>query len=243
MRIQDIPTFCINLKEATKRWENIELQAKHYGINIQRWEGSRPHEIPSNFSQSLSLPVRAATFSHIRIWKHALEKGYDSVFILEDDAKFRYDWLDILNEKLKTLQQEDPNWFALWLNASEEIHPTETWKKVTEQYLAGGYIIHKRAMEWLLNTYLPNTIYCIDWMTTRMQYVGNVYSFFPWLIIQDGSPSFCQSDNSLDFQKVVRLLKEANYSMEKYNIGYENNSGSENVCTGKCDSCGKKCNS
>jgi dCMP deaminase len=221
VELKDIPIFCINLTEATKRWENIEKQAKFYGLNIQRWEGTRPSEIPPNFSHALSPNVKAATYSHVRIWNHCLEQGWDSVFILEDDAKFRHDWISIVNEKLKTLEQEDAEWDALWLNASEEIEQKETWKQVTEQYLAGAYIIHRRAIEWLLNTYESSTFFCIDWMTTRLQLRGHVYSYFPWLAIQDGSPSFCQQDNSADYNKVLRLLKDANYDLEKYNMDYK----------------------
>ncbi len=239
MRIQDIPTFCINLKEATKRWDNIELQAKYYGINIQRWEASRPEEVKGTFPGYLPSGARACTYSHLQIYRDCLEKGIDVIFILEDDAKFRYDWLDIMNEKLKTINTDDPNWDAIFLNVSESIEQREKWVEVREQYLTGGYIIHKRGMEWILNNYTrENQItYCIDWITTRMQYRGHSYSFFPWLIIQDASPSFIQQDNSPDYNKVLRLLKEANYSLENYSIR------DKNACTGKCDSCGKKCNS
>jgi hypothetical protein len=57
-----------------------------------------------------------------------------------------------------------------------------------------------------------------DWMTSRLQMRWNSYSYFPWLIIQEGDESTIGSGVEADHAKVIRCLKEANYSLENYLI-------------------------
>jgi dCMP deaminase len=218
VRIQDIPTFCINLDGAESRWKQIQQQAHAYDISITRWPASTPSDASSlQFGQNLSGGQQACALSHFRIWSHAIEHNLDAVFVLEDDALFRKDWIHILNSKLSTLYEEDPQWDSLFLNCSEEIHPQNTWTIIKRQAMTAGYILNKHAIQFLYEKY-KGSLVCADWMTQILQERGHSYSLFPWLVIQDGSPSFIQSDNSPDYQKVLRLLNSANYSLSNYTI-------------------------
>ena len=54
-------------------------------------------------------------------------------------------------------------------------------------------------------------------MTTRLQLNNHSYSFFPWLVIQEGNYSLIQEKvPDEDYAKVVRCLKEINYSLDNY---------------------------
>jgi dCMP deaminase len=216
MRLQDIPIFCVSLENATSRWKQIESQAKSYTIDIHKWKASVPSDTEHvNFAQQLSGPQKACALSHIRLWEYCLENKYPYVLILEDDALFRHDWIEVLNSKLESLEKDDPHWDSIFLNCSEEILPVNTWKDIKRQCLTGGYLIRNHAMQYLIDTYKGKWA-CADWMTQVLQERGHSYSIFPWLVIQDGSPSFIQQDNSPDYQKVCRLLSSVNYSLENY---------------------------
>lgn len=218
MRVQDIPTFCINLENAPQRWKQIQAQANAYNISIKYWKASTPSDTDTiPFIQHLSGPQKACALSHILLWNYAITHNLEYILILEDDALFRNDWIYVLNSKLESLEQEDPLWDAIFLNCSEEITPHHTWSIVKRQAMTGAYIIRKHAIQHLLYTYNNNWA-CADWMTQVLQERGHSYSIFPWLVIQDGSPSFIQSDNSPDYQKVLSLLEKANYPISNYSI-------------------------
>ncbi len=214
MDIRKIPTYCISLPEATERWKTMQNRCLAFGIPVRRWIASKPDNVEGSYAHYLNPFQKACAYSHIRLWKHALESGYDYIFILEDDAKFRYDWIEVLNKFLPTLPAD---WDAVILNVSEEIEPLETWSVIKDQCLTAGYLIHRRAIEYILEyCRATNVYYASDWMTQILQKRGRCYSIFPWLIIQDGSPSCIQKDNSPDYKKVVRLLTHYNYPLANY---------------------------
>lgn len=218
LRVEAIPTFCINLPDAKSRWKAIQAQARAYGITIQRWEASTPDQVTGNYFEDLTKGQRACTHSHLRLFRHALERETgECVFILEDDAKFRNDWLPTLNGFLAVLSERDPDWDAVFLNVSEEIYPLHTWLPIKRQCSTGGYIIHRRGIEFILQNFAQKW-HCIDWMTQVLQERGHTYSIFPWLVIQDGSPSSVQSSDkaNADQEKMVRLLGEAKYDLSNY---------------------------
>ncbi len=215
MRLEDIPIFCISLDSAQDRWSRIEAQAATYGVSIQRWPASTPADLSGNFKASLTPAQKACTCSHVQVWKHVIEKGYPAVLILEDDATFRHDWKEVLGEKLAVIDKEDNKWEGIFLNCSESISPKQTWSMILRQALSAGYLLHRRGIDFLFSRY-GGEWYCIDWMTQVLQERKHCYSIFPWLVIQDGSASFIQKNNSPDYQKVLRLLSEVNYPIENY---------------------------
>jgi len=141
--------------------------------------------------------------------------------ILEDDACFDKDWLLKLEQFSIDLSYE-PNrlntWELILLNASEPIyHREHLWTQVEEQFLTGGYIISQRGINAILNMFHP--VYSSsDWMTSRLQMRWNSYSYFPWLIIQEGDESTIGSGVEADHRKVLDCLCRINYSLDNYII-------------------------
>jgi len=210
-------TFCISLESHKKRWENMQRRFAAENLKVTRWPASTPNTITDNFVGYLNSLEKACTQSHINIWKHVIQNKLEYAFVLEDDACFDNTW----REKLNANTIEDPEWDIVLLNASEIEYPIHTWKRVTEQFMTAGYIISYKGALSLMNSYRHEFAMC-DWMTSRIQYNGHTYSYFPWLIIQEGVDSTLKDPKSnsqqADRDKMVRLLKEVDYSLDNYDI-------------------------
>jgi|688.fasta_scaffold131282_2 GR25 family glycosyltransferase involved in LPS biosynthesis len=194
-------TFCISLDS---RWPRMSARLGALGIECERWIASTPDQVVDRFAGYLNGGQRACGQSHVNVWRMIVERGLEYALILEDDAMFANDW----REKLDLLSGvDDPEWDAVFLNASEPIIPEDTWVVAREQYLTGAYIISQRGAQCLLEWY-ANEFASSDWMTSRLQTRGHSYSYFPWLVIQEGLDSTIGSGVEADHAKVVRCLGE-----------------------------------
>jgi GR25 family glycosyltransferase involved in LPS biosynthesis len=205
-------SFCISLESAKDRWNRMQSRFEYFGMDVTRWIASTPDKLTDTFSNTLNPYQKACAQSHLNVWKHIIENKLEYALILEDDACFDKTWLKKTTDFLKNLGS---NWDMILLNASEPIKSLHKWETVTEQYLAGGYILSLQGAEKLVNGF-KNCYYSSDWMTSRLQQCGLSYSYFPWLIIQEGFGTTIGSDFEADHKKVVRCLKEINYSFDNY---------------------------
>lgn len=211
-------TFCISLESKVDRWEKMTKRFDKAGLKVSRWLAScRPDEMTENYVYYLSLGQKGCAQSHINLWRHLLNSPYEYYFILEDDACFDINWREKLDSIWNDIQ--DSEWDAIFLNASEPIEQTYQWIRCYEQYLTAGYIISKRGAQKLLEQF-KDCFYASDWMTSRLQYYHHCYSYFPWLIIQEGNESTISTTNGHieDHKKVVRCLEKINYSIENYDV-------------------------
>ena len=203
-------TFCISLASHQERWEKMKQRFVVFDMSVCRWLASvGPID---TFHSELNAGQIGCAQSHISIWRHMVLHEIEYAMILEDDACFDKSW----QERLATGLPEDSNWDALFLNVSEPIHPSHTWSKINgDQYLTGGYILSLRGAKKVLAMF-DGYFYSSDWMTSRLQTHGHSYSYFPWIIIQEGNESTIGSGVEADHAKVVRCLREANYSLDNY---------------------------
>jgi GR25 family glycosyltransferase involved in LPS biosynthesis len=208
-------TFCISLLSNKERRQKMEERFKKLNLDVTFWEASTKDTLIDNFVDYLSGVQKACTQSHWNIWKHIVKNDIKYSLILEDDACFDKNWVEKLNQFKMDIH--DLEWDSILLNASEEIQEVNKWVQVTEQYLCGGYILSKKGAEILISWY-SNCLYMSDLMTTRLQLNGHSYSYFPWLIIQEGNETTINSNIIEDHQKVVRLLKTIDYSLDNYII-------------------------
>jgi glycosyl transferase family 25 len=208
-------TFCISLDSRPDRWERMQKRFDFFDMEVQRWSASTGQNTTDVFAEYLNGGQRGCSQSHINIYRHILEKNIKYALILEDDACFDIQWRTRLNEFSNMLteeQMEDLNMVVL--NASEPMDNLFQWELQREQYLTGGYIITQKGAKWMLD-YFRNCFFSADWMTTRMQlYSGNSYSYFPWLIIQEGNDSTIGDKWEADHNKVVTCLENIHYSIE-----------------------------
>lgn len=204
-------TFCISVESNTERRDKMKKRFNMANLDVTFWKASTPADLTYNFAYFLNDNQRACSQSHFSLWKYVLENNLEYAFILEDDACFVKDW----RQKLDTFENIDDEWDAVCLNVSESIPTRNKWTIVQEQYLTGGYIISKRGCEKLVSGF-SSCLYASDWMTSRLQFDNKCYSYFPWLIIQEGSESTIGSGYAEDHKKVIRLLDEIQYSLDNY---------------------------
>jgi len=207
-------TFCISLD---KRWEKMKHRLTVMDISATRFPAARGNteDIQDNFYDYLNGGQRGCAQSHINIWRHILKENLPYAMILEDDACFDKAW----RQKLELAQEQiqDPEWDAIFLNVSEPMTPTHQWQRVQDQYLTGGYILSQKGVRKILALF-EGYYGSSDWMTTRLQTMGHSYSYFPWLIIQEGDESTIGSGVEADHAKVVRCLGEIGYELANYVI-------------------------
>lgn len=221
LQLDTIPIFCINLEKKPEKFDTIRKRLLTYELNVERWIADTPDTVTYNMVDYLKPGQRACTASHLNLFNHILLNNEEVILILEDDASFRHDWKTIVNEKLKTIDRDDPDWDCLFLNISDEVHPLETWSKIYDQCLSAGYIINKKGIKFILN-HFKNLYYCIDWMTQILQSRGHSYSYFPWLIIQENHKSDTRAndktDENVDYLKVKDVLAKHSYSLDHYDL-------------------------
>jgi GR25 family glycosyltransferase involved in LPS biosynthesis len=208
-------TFCISLLSNKERAEKMQNRFQKLHMDVTIWPASTPETITSTFVYYLNKENRACSQSHFNVWKHIVEKKIDYAMILEDDACFDKSFF----EKLQQFNNDinDNEWDAIFLNASEPIEIVNKWIQVQEQYLAGGYILSLGGANKLLSMF-QNELFAADWMTSRLQVYNHSYSYFPWLIIQEGKETTIGSNVDADHKKVLRCLNEIAYSIDNYII-------------------------
>lgn len=208
-------TFCIHLESNGERWEKMEKRFAFFNMSVTKWPASTSNDIVDNFPFYLNGGQRGCAQSHIHIWRHIVEKELDYALILEDDACFDKEWKTKINKFCEL--NEDKEWDAVFLNASEPIKTLDTWvcTKEQEQYLTAGYILSNKGARTLLHDF-RDCFFSSDWMTSRIQLHGHSYSYFPWLIIQEGKDSNIGSNLEADREKVLCCLNEIQYSLDHY---------------------------
>jgi len=203
-------TFCISLDSAPERWSHMCSRFREHNMNVVRWIASTPDNLTEKFADYMNPGQRACAQSHFYIWRHMVSENLPYALILEDDAMFDHQWFSKLSEMIVDVGE----WDAIFLNASEAITPAYQWTLVTDQYLTGGYVLSLEGAKRLLGMF-SGELWGADWMTTRLQTMGRSWSYFPWLIIQEGFESTIGSGVEADHAKVVRLLGDIGYSLEE----------------------------
>ena len=221
MKFDETNTFCISANAA--RWLRMVARFSEIGLSCDQWIATKPEETTDVFYEKLNPFQKACAQSHINIWRHIVNNDLPYAFIMEDDACFDILWREKLDEIDEILcischsGSTEGKWDGIFLNASEPMQPLFTWDIVQEQYFCGGYILSNAGARWLLNEF-GDCFYSADWMSTRMQLRGRSYSYYPWLIIQEGLESTIGSGVSLDHSKVVSCLSSDEYSLDNYVI-------------------------
>ena len=210
-------TFCISLLESTCRWEKMVRRFTHFEMenNVTKWTACSDcsESIENNFVHYLNGNQRGCAQSHINIWRHIVSENLPYALVLEDDATFDHSWLSKLDDFCINIR--DTEWDAIFLNASEPVFPVHTWCKADDQLLTGGYIMSNRGARETISMF-QHCFYASDWMTRCLQTRGHCYTYYPWLIIQEGTDSNISNNVEADHEKVIRCLREINYTIQNY---------------------------
>jgi len=209
-------TFCISLYSIPSRWEKMERRFKQLNLDVTRFKAvSQPDEIDVPFVSYLTPAQKYCAQSHINLWRHIIVKNLPYVLILEDDACFDLKWKEKLDDFSKHINDTDLD--AIFLNVSEPLDKTNVWTMADEQYLTGGYILTYKGAKLMLDCF-SGCFYTSDWMTSRLQKNRHSYTYFPWLIIQQGVESTIGINIKEDHNKVLKCLNNISYSLSNYII-------------------------
>lgn len=208
--------FCISLQSHETRWKRMKQKLVLAGLHrVTRFPAAigGTADIVDHFAGYLNNGQKGCSQSHINLWRHMIREQLPYALILEDDACFDKDWRVQLNAFHEHVS--DPDWELILLNASEPCVPLHRWMPAREQLLTAGYILSIRGARRLLELFAHE--YCAsDWMTSRIQYYGHSYCYFPWPIIQEGNESTIGSRYTEDHAKVIKCLQEIDYSLNHY---------------------------
>jgi GR25 family glycosyltransferase involved in LPS biosynthesis len=204
--------FCIHVSTSTVRQQQMEARLGRQGLPIVFWEATTPETLPKDevFAPYLTQRQRSCAYSHLRVWRHMVANRMPYALILEDDILFDGEWRKKLDE-----WEPEQQWDMVLLNAADPVSPPFRWERATNQCLAGAYILSLQGAEWMLAVYQRE--WCAsDWMTNQLQTRGRSYVYFPWLVIQEGLGTEVGSNYDADHKKVVRCLREIDYSLDHY---------------------------
>jgi GR25 family glycosyltransferase involved in LPS biosynthesis len=221
--MESIPSFCINVPSAKHRMNRMHRRFSDVNLNVKQWVAATPSTLGDlPYADYLTPGQRGCAKSHYDIWCHIVNNSIPVTLIFEDDAVFRHDCIEKLQERLASIDNEDPEWDMLLLNASDKVEPAETWVRTKDQCMLAAYVLSLRGAQELVNLG-KITVYASDWTTQLLQRRGHSYTYFPWLVVQDGLDSLINNKQitvthtaSEDWKKVNRLLHEADYDINNY---------------------------
>lgn len=208
-------TFCISLLSNKIRRLKMEERFKKLDLDVTFWGSSTKDTLKDNFAHYLNDGQKGCAQSHWNIWKYIIENNIEYALILEDDACFDKNWVEKINQF--KIDINDVEWDSILLNSSESEDIINKWVLTQEQYLTGGYILSLKGAKTLINNF-SNCLFTSDWMTSRLQLNRHSYSYFPWLIIQEGNETTINSNIEADHEKVIKLLNTIDYSLDNYII-------------------------
>lgn len=205
-------SFCISLQSNKARCDNMHRRFSLMSMQVTTFQACTELDKTLDFASYLNIGQKLCSQSHIKLWKHILNSNVPYALVLEDDAVFDHSWEDRLQEfDVCKIQEFD----AIFLNASEPEADIFKWVKANEQYLTAGYIISRQGIFALLELFKCE-YHASDFMMVQLQKRSKSYTYFPWLILQDGVDSTIGSGVQEDHAKVIKCLSEINYSLENY---------------------------
>jgi len=136
--------YVINLDHRNDRWESISKMAQTAGIHIERWDATKAADIDLEVHR-IGTRVKkqscvACWSSHVKLYRHALEKGYDRLLVLEDDADIPADLIQQVDHLLSTNDTSD---FDLVYLGSADKYPA---KQFSENLSISQYTLLTHAM-------------------------------------------------------------------------------------------------
>jgi len=168
-------SFCINLDESIKRWNDVQPEFEKIGVHVERFSAIKP----DNFIEGFRWPAEYGCYlSHMAVIQKAFDDGLDNVLVFEDDVMFLEGYEEVLVKALEELP-EDWDMFFLGLRPEEDLEPfSNNLYKAHYFNCAQAYAVNKKTMKGLLdvkpeildvlygkytknhNVYTPNKLVC-----------------------------------------------------------------------------------
>lgn len=197
--------FLINLESRPDRLKEADCHLKEQGIEYERF----PAIADDNGIKGLILSMAA-------LFKVCLERGYNNVMILEDDAEMLFPAVPFLNEIIQQLPN-DYHCFHLGLNLlTRPKKVSNNILQINTSYATHAVCYSKAGMELILPMLLREEFTAYDILLMKeVQIYGKCYATFPMLCTQ--------RTNYSNIEKKVtdwRTLMAMTYAMHTKNLQY-----------------------
>lgn len=202
----------INLECRVDRKNHIEKELKKINLNGLRLDAVKIDKAnDSNFKYStLRRGLIGAALSHIKCLEIALERNYNHIMILEDDAEFIYP--ELLRDKINNFLETCREWDFLFISGNN----FEPYERVNENYIkvnscqtAGCYIVNGHYIKTLLNNMKESLVkeQPFDTYFFYLQNIDKWYLLTPVLCIQRDDYSDIEECNVSYRNQMLRVDK------------------------------------
>ena len=211
-------TYVINLDAATGRLERVTRRCQSLGIQCTRFPGVNGRELTREELITEATPecrsnctpaMLGCGLSHIRLWKHALQKKHKRVLIIEDDVEFK---TELFWPTMRAALEEVPKDFdilllgcfglcdadntdrsftqtLLRLNLNRASLNTNTFRSehvYSPEFFSGthAYIVSEQGLRKLLRV-IPRVDKHIDWSMAEAHEHINIYAIDPAIAHQE----------------------------------------------------------
>jgi len=179
-------TLFINLEHRTDRLEHVKLELAKLGIN-----GERVNAVKSK------IGAIGCTLSHIRCLELAKQRGYEYVFICEDDITFMNP--ELLIKNLTKFHEEDNMMWDMIIIGGNNVPPYEkiddSCVKVGSCQTTTGYLVNGHYFDKLIDNFRTginkliqnpqlHVLYAIDKYWFNLQKVDNWFLIIPLTVTQ-----------------------------------------------------------
>jgi GR25 family glycosyltransferase involved in LPS biosynthesis len=193
--------FVINMDRDADRLGKVREHFKDVGVpfDVSRFPAidGRSIEVADDVApwcmHFCTASMKGCGLSHLRLWKHCLNMGYERVLIFEDDVRLEPDWLKATENALLELEAYDPKWDVLLLGSllDDPRTGTKCTKTVARPRIFGGthaYIVNGACGLRNLVDAIPKVAWHIDGQIGAQAFQGNlrVYMVSPGVAHQAG---------------------------------------------------------
>lgn len=179
--------YCINLDEATERWDHCLTQFEKHNFIAERFKAIKVGE----GKNGLLKGEIGCMLSHLGVIKDAKTKGYKKILVLEDDFELVDNFNQLFEEKYKNIPED---WELLYFGGNHVgglIKINDDCAKTIHTFTTNSYAIKEEMFDVILVA-TERLNKQIDVYYADLQKVFNSYVFRPHLAFQKSGYSYIQ---------------------------------------------------
>ncbi len=171
--------------------------------------------------RDLTLGEIGATYSHYLMYKEAIAEDLDYCIILEDDSNITEHFDATLHSILKIVDPNDSavvfiqkhtiNNNVILSNKKERLNDNHVLQRMlgSSQYFIGsyGYVVTRKSMRQLLNSYMPIYCVCDHWYHIKKQSLIDTFFCITPSIVDTNPENIREIDSFINEERKKILIK------------------------------------
>lgn len=133
--------YIVNLDTRPEKWQRMKAIVEEQGLYVNRVSGIKGWEIPKevqeelagNYVRRLRSGQVGCLLSHLSVMKDAYERGFNRIWLLEDDVEFKEDIRQI-PLLLAKLTEIDPEWDVFYTDIDSKVSSGERAPSLTSDF-------------------------------------------------------------------------------------------------------------